>query len=255
MQQFEIERAARPNPGFQEIVSGSTPITSFGNPSKSKIATLGINPSSKEFTTGSKNIKRLLPVKKKRLIDYESLEKKFGTYLTNDEAKKVVIGCHNYFENNNWYQTWFKPMEDYVLSQFGASYFSNSKVRACHLDIIQWATDPVWGQMTDLNTKQKLLEQDRKFLEKQLTSFDFDYILLNGAQAINGANNTGVVETKVFYVGSYGSGKNSYKLVEGVDKFNVRYFGWTCNLQAVRASAQIKQELMREVSGRILDRI
>jgi hypothetical protein len=43
---------------------------------------------------------------------------------------------------------WFDQMEEFVLTNTGYSYFDGT---ACHLDLIQWATDPVWS--SELITK------------------------------------------------------------------------------------------------------
>ena len=55
---------------FVEQVSGATPVISFGDYTKSNIATFGINPSSLEFVDRSGQI---LAKNQKRLVDLESL--------------------------------------------------------------------------------------------------------------------------------------------------------------------------------------
>ena len=44
-----IERVMAPYPKNCHVVPYSTPVVSFGNPETSTVATLGINPSSREF--------------------------------------------------------------------------------------------------------------------------------------------------------------------------------------------------------------
>ena len=58
-----------------DVVYGSTPVVSFGDFTKAKVATIGINPSSAEFMdkSASATSNGLLPEGKKRLADAETL--------------------------------------------------------------------------------------------------------------------------------------------------------------------------------------
>jgi hypothetical protein len=47
--QWQIEMAARRAPAVAGIVGNSTPVVSFGDPLRAEVATLGINPSRREF--------------------------------------------------------------------------------------------------------------------------------------------------------------------------------------------------------------
>ena len=50
---------------------------------------------------------------------------------------KVLDDCNGYFQRNP-YRRWFDQFHP-VLTACGASYYDGS---ACHLDLVQWATDP-----------------------------------------------------------------------------------------------------------------
>ena len=87
MNDFELERIMQPYLPGHHIVLGSTPVTSFGNPHTSRIATLGINPSSREFLNETGN---LLSGGEKRLTDFETLGKVDQLSLTRLEAERVI---------------------------------------------------------------------------------------------------------------------------------------------------------------------
>src|SRR5258708_6940454 len=49
---YLVAMARRVPPPGTPVVRGSTPVVSFGNPGRTVVATLGINPSAAEFTQG-----------------------------------------------------------------------------------------------------------------------------------------------------------------------------------------------------------
>jgi len=69
----KIEFMSRPRDC--DVVYGSTPVVSFGDFTKAKVATIGINPSSLEFMdkSNSATSNGLLPEGKKRLADAETI--------------------------------------------------------------------------------------------------------------------------------------------------------------------------------------
>ena len=170
-----IERAMATYPDIPEIVKYSTPVVSFGYPVGSRVATLGINPSSNEFQIGNGN-KEPLASSEKRLVDTEVLGLDNNQSLSRDQAIEVINGCYTYFNNKPY--SWFDDLDNYVLKPTGSSYKDGS---ACHLDLVQWATDPVWQNEKMSKSKRKiLLDSDKEFLEYQLSNYDFDYVFLNG---------------------------------------------------------------------------
>jgi len=58
----------------------------------------------------------------------------------------------------------------------GYSYYDGS---ACHLDLVQWATDPVWGDLEEAE-QEKLLEADLHFFREQLSYEHIRLLLLCG---------------------------------------------------------------------------
>jgi hypothetical protein len=185
-----LERAMKPYPDIKEIVPFSTPVVSFGNPVDANVLTIGINPSSLEFLSGGK-LKKVLPLGKKRLVDLEVLKVEDPMQLTEEMAYRVVEGCYNYFsETSKPYMTWFKHLDKNVNQFFGSSYRGFS---AAHLDLVQWATDPVWGKIEDSNTRNLLLEGDVDFLRYQINSTPHKVVFLNGKQVFEQLTSNNIV--------------------------------------------------------------
>ena len=233
-----------------QIVPGSTPVVSFGNPDTSSVATLGINPSHREFLQG-KN-KPLLTSGKKRLVDYDDLGISVPRALTPQEGERVVAGCNVYFRNNPY--KWFEQLQNFVLSPTGNSYYDTSgggeaggetNATACHLDLVQWATDPVWSQF-DKNSpaRAQLLANDQKFLLYQLTYYNFKYLFLNGKTVLENFHHLGL--TPLSEAGSIRRTKagDSSKIYTGTYQ-NTTVIGWGINIGYGSTFTGGKEDLSR----------
>ena len=147
------------------IVPRSTPIPFFGNFNSASVYTIGINPSHQEFLSG---LDQLLPANKKRLEDFDSLgiaSIEEDNFLDEEQANRIFSSCIQYFQNNPY--EWFNSIETTVNLPLNTSYFDGS---ACHLDLIQWATNPVWSGILkeDSRDAKYLLESDLPFLSQQI---------------------------------------------------------------------------------------
>jgi hypothetical protein len=204
-----LERVMAPYPKDCHIVPYSTPVVSFGNPETSTVATLGINPSSREFLDDGMN---LLSGSEKRLVDTEvlGLSREIES-LSAEQAEEVIKGCFGYFEKKPY--KWFSRLQKYVLDPAGAS-FEPSAIDgvegACHLDLVQWATDPVWGDIKDKGIQKTLLESDFEFLRFQLTNYEFKKLFLNGQEVVAQFKRLGLAElTEVGRTSFQSHGKTS----------------------------------------------
>jgi len=165
----------RPVPRDAHVVPVSFPITSFGDPRSARVATLSINPSVIEFTKSDKS-HSVLPEGEKRFVDRETLGLSQFDVPARAQAEQILAGNHNYFHAHP-YKTWFDWLENHVLSPIGASFHDGSAV---HLDLVQWATDPVWSKIPDKNVRAKLIADDLPFLKQLLELTNFDALYLNG---------------------------------------------------------------------------
>ncbi len=217
------------------VIPQTTPVVSFGDFTNSKISTLGINPSSAEFLAAG----RLLQGEEKRLSDEE-----FGPSNPVD----IWFKCKYYFLGNP-YWNWFSHLEELLL-EVGASY----KTNACHLDLSPWATDPVFGKLSK-EQQQALLSNDRDFLNWQIVESPIRTVLFNGATVHK------TIETAQNYylqkVGeiSYTSGgeKRTSDLINGDGPRGESIFGWTVNLQALKATNEERADVMSQLTSWLKD--
>jgi hypothetical protein len=74
------------------------------------------------------------------------------------------------------YKNWFNKLETPILAACNASYYDRT---ACHLDLVQWATDPTWGKLP-LSVRKRLIIEDADFLISQLQNEGIRLLLVNG---------------------------------------------------------------------------
>lgn len=161
---FIINRIGAPS-ASKHVIPGSTPVPFFGNFLDASIYTIGINPSHNEFLSSSG---KLLSMKEKRLSDYETLKINHIEGLNPisvSHSEEILNSCLNYFYRKPY--KWFKVLDEVVNKPLEASYFKGT---ACHLDLVQWATSPVWGQIVkqDATGARDLLESDLLFVNQQI---------------------------------------------------------------------------------------
>jgi len=178
---FVADRIKTPA-SLKYIVEGSTPVVCFGDITQAKALTIGINPSSSEFTKLVEKQRVLLTGGERRLADLKYLEAEETQALNDDQVSQVWQSCLDYFDGP-YYKSWFPKMQDTVLSPVNFSYVGRS---AAHLDLIQWATDPLWQDMDDEDPKEAAahLKADLPFLIKQIEESDAEFIFLSGTPVV-----------------------------------------------------------------------
>lgn len=125
-----------------QVIPWSSPIPSFGDLSRSTVATLGLNPSNREFV----NIKgEELDGSLRRFHTLKSLGLRKWSDANEQHHKLIMESCHRYFHKNP-YDGWFKGL-DKIISGTNASYYDTS-IKACHLDLIPYATACKWTELT-----------------------------------------------------------------------------------------------------------
>jgi hypothetical protein len=82
-------------------------------------------------------------------------------------------------------------LDKVLRTGLGVSYYDGS---ACHLDLVQWATDPVWGKIPSSAAREALLEDGVPHLRAQLTRENVRLVLLNGRQVIDQVTSLGLAE-------------------------------------------------------------
>lgn len=123
------------------IIPWSSPVPSFGDLSRSRVATLGLNPSCREFLDGSGNE---LADPFRRFHTLRSLKLQRWADADSCHMNEITTSCQTYFANNP-YDQWFKRL-DVLIAATMTSYYSDASV-ACHLDLIPYATRAKWMQL------------------------------------------------------------------------------------------------------------
>lgn len=183
---FVADRITRPA-HLKYIVENSTPVVCFGDVTQARVLTIGINPSSSEFTKLVGNQRQLLSGSERKLADLVHLRANSTESLTPAQVSQIWQNCLDYFDGP-YYKSWFSKMQESVLDPMKASYVGRS---AAHLDLIQWATDPLWQKMLDDDPQEAAahLAADLPFLEKQLEESSAEIIFLSGTPVIETLKN------------------------------------------------------------------
>ena len=218
---YLLERAISTPPEACGVLAASTPVLAFGHPTQSTVATLGINPSSREFLNRAGQV---LSNEKRRLATLESLNVAAHSELNEEHADQILNDCANYFDpvEGNPY-AWFRPLNQLLQESTGTSYGAS----ACHIDLAQWATDPVWRGLTQ-SQQHVLLKDGAPFLREQLRRQQFRLVLINGRTVAQAAEAAGVVRwNEVITI----QGKPSADFFIG-ECFGSLVLGWSANIQS-----------------------
>ncbi|MEN9692804.1 MAG: hypothetical protein RLZZ330_448 [Actinomycetota bacterium] len=222
------------------VIPGSTPVISFGDFTKAKVATLGINPSSREF------VNKAGLLKKKRLTDFQTLGIQIDEVLAESHAEKIMEGCNQYFhEKANPLWSWFGKNE-LILKGLNASYLDGS---ACHLDLVQDATKPAWSEISS-SDKARVLQKDYWFFEWQVKNTSAEILLLGGRQVHDQVKTLPNVEIHYINNISYSNGENKQtsQLFVVPTLAGKLALGWTLNIQQLRVSKEEKNRVAHELA-------
>ena len=223
LEQLLVSRIMTANPRDLHVVERSFPITHFGRLEKSRVVTVGINPSVREFFDGRKPA-RLLEEPLKRVLDRESIGIRDSDVPSIDDALKVLASYNQYFETGNHY-SWFNALQKWALDPLGVSYSEGS---VAHLDLVQWATKPVWSGIKSKSVREQLVLSDSRFLSEQIRMSRPELVLFNGATVVKTMRQFGhfVVEQTGEIPGSRGF---TYFVGRCGD---ARAVGWSINIQS-----------------------
>lgn len=165
-----------------EIIPWASPVISFGNVRTSQIATLGINPSDREFmdVNGVE-----LKSSERRFHTLNSLGLKNWKEANLGHLEKIDKSCEDYFLRNP-YDGWFKRL-DYIISGSSKSFYFPSH-DACHLDLVPWATRFKWSSLKK-EQQDKLLNQSSSILGTILKYSKIQVLVLNGQTVVSNLEN------------------------------------------------------------------
>lgn len=173
-----IDRLDSPLISRTDVIRWGSPVPSFGDLSTAKVATLGLNPSNREFVDDSG---RELEGAYRRFHTLNSLGLESWAEADTRHLRLIIDSCRLYFLGNP-YDAWFKRLDQIVLGA-NASYYSGF-FSACHLDLIPYATSRKW---TELEPKQRasLLDIAADTLALLLRESDIRLLILNGKSVVD----------------------------------------------------------------------
>lgn len=207
-----------------KAVVDATPVLGFGDFLNARVATLGLNPSQQEFLSRNGN---LLAPPLARLETLRTLELAELKDASSADYQKILDGCLSYFNGPNKYN-WFARFEP-ILSALNVSYKSGT---ACHLDLFQTATKPVWSGLEKADRLHYIKAEGWFFIE-QLATHHIDKILLNGRSVINAfVTQCSASLQSSIHTSSCGRNFEFFSGSVQIGKRHIEVRGWNLNIQS-----------------------
>ncbi len=161
----------------RSLIEWGCPVPFFGEVSTARVATVGINPSNREFVDGSG---RELDAASQRLPTLGSLGLESWSQVDAEGVRSIVGACQTYFRGNP-YNRWFGVLER-ILTRSSASFYGGDIV-ACHLDLVPFATRGKWGDL-DAADQDALLNASEGALGALLADSHVSLLVLNGRSVV-----------------------------------------------------------------------
>jgi hypothetical protein len=156
-------------------VWGSLPVVFFGDLFHARAATIGLNPSDKEYLNPSGEE---LDGDERRFQTLRSLGATDRASLTDEQCEHAVETMCSYYEEGKPVYGWFRPL-DRVTRAMGLRYDQGD---VAHLDLAQEATSPTWSNLRKSSPAEfaALRSNDLAFLRWELESFPLNLLICNG---------------------------------------------------------------------------
>ena len=162
------------NSSSELIIKDYTPILYFGELLNSKIATIGLNPSDKEYYDSEGK-----PYN--RFLNKQDFQIDLWNEISNDEIIKIKTSFDYYFKHNP-YKNWFNRLDDLLVDENYSYYFPFNNL--VHFDIIPVATKDKWGRLSSLN-KDFLISEFGSYLEYLISESNVEICILNGQSVVD----------------------------------------------------------------------
>lgn len=159
------------------VISWGAPVPSFGNVSTSRVATLGLNPSNREFVDEAGDE---LMGTARRFHTLRSLNLRSWLEADARHVELIADSCRRYFETNP-YDRWFRRLDN-AISATGSSFYGPN-ANACHLDLVPYATAAKWTELAGLQ-RRSLLGQMGDILGLLLRDSGIRLLILNGRSVV-----------------------------------------------------------------------
>jgi hypothetical protein len=220
------------------VIPWGCPVPFFGDLSGASIATVGINPSNREFTGASG---KELSEHERRLPTLSSLGLERWSQADASHLREIADACTRYFQRNP-YDRWFQVLER-VLQPSGASFYGEAPT-ACHVDLVPFATENKWGGLSRCE-RERLLEIVGNALGRLIRDSCLEALVLNGRSVVEHFEALAGVQLERTAMPGWNLPRESGLSVKGVaytgqiDELagvglgrNVTVFGYNHNLQS-----------------------
>jgi hypothetical protein len=161
-----------------DVISWGAPVLAFGDPATARVATLGLNPSNREFVDELGSELRGID---RRFHTLSSLGLSSWSEAEARHLRLILDTCREYFLGNP-YDRWFKRL-DQIISGLSVSYYGKAS-DACHLDLIPFATSRKWTELTP-QQRLSLSGVAADALALLLRDSAIEVLVLNGRSVVN----------------------------------------------------------------------
>src|ERR1043166_8740442 len=173
-----VERLDTTDLAATNVIPWSSPVPSFGDISSALVATLGLNPSNREFVDEAGNeldgpFRRFPTLGSLGLNNWQE---------TNATHLQLILESYDAYFLRNPYDAWFKRL-DYIISAANASYYELPNT-ACHLDLIPYATAEKWTELAS-SDRTALLNHASETLALLLRDSPIRLLVLNGNSVVS----------------------------------------------------------------------
>ena len=170
----------RPPPG---VIQWACPVPYFGDARLATVATVGINPSNREFTDVGGGE---LAGEERRLPTLRSLGLSRWADADSRHLRTVIAACDSYFRKRP-YDRWFGVLER-ILEPSGHTFYGLSP-SACHVDLVPFATHHKWGGLPS-GDRIRLLDVNDEPFSLLVRSTSIRLLILNGRSVVDAFQDT-----------------------------------------------------------------
>ena len=160
------------------MIPWSCPVPCFGDLTTAGVATVGINPSNREFLD---EFGEELEGDARRLPTLKSLGLSCWADLEATQLRELINACLEYFRRNP-YDRWFSTLER-ILQKIGGTFYGDAP-SACHLDLVPYATTVKWGLLPSLD-RRELMQTNIDALGLLLRDSHVEVLILNGQSVVS----------------------------------------------------------------------
>ena len=155
------------------VPEGSIPDVAEGHFYSARVATVGINPH------GIWKREDYLP-RVRSTLDEDDLDEQLLNRVWEEKTRYFERNTHRYF-------TALKPILNACGVTYGGKYGADQPDLACSLDLVQWATEPLWNKLPTQcspDAQSKLLDDGAAFFKKLLQENENIELLLGNGKTV-----------------------------------------------------------------------